>query len=723
MKLQDVISAVQGYLPNPDIELIHRAYAFVRHHHQGQTRASGEPYVTHVTEVAFLATKLRLDTASIVTALLHDTVEDTSVTLQEVEQQFGQDVAQLVDGVTKLSQVNFSSREEAQAENFRKMLLAMSKDIRVLLVKLCDRTHNMRTLEFLSEARRLRIAQETIDIYAPLAHRLGIYWMKSELEDLSLRHLHPNQYEIIKQSVATKKRERDLYIEEVVRLISTELEQNNIQGKVSGRSKNFYSIYQKMERSGVVFDEIYDLTAFRIIVGTTMDCYAALGAIHAAWKPIPGRFKDYIAMPKPNGYQSLHTSVIGPRAARIEIQIRTEGMHNVAESGIAAHWVYKEEGETAQLGQEGQQFTWIKELVESGSLLRDPKEFMSTVKAELFQHEVFVFTPKGDVYALQAGATPIDFAYAIHSEVGNHCTGARINGQQVALDYKLKNGDAVEIQTTTKQVPNKDWLNLAVTTRAKQRIRAWLKAEERKRAISVGNEVLAKDLQRMKSTLPKVQKSGELLKAAKDLGYSDEEMMLTDIGYGKLTTTEVIAKLFPEETNLEEKLKQETTILQKIFQKAARSLKDKSGIKVSGFEDMVFHFAQCCEPLPGDPLVGYISRGRGVVIHTRNCPQATALDQQRLIEVAWDDQAQAIRSVKLMVRCRDRLGILAEITQAIASQGANIVTASLKTRADGSSLGEFEISISGATQLEAVVKTLEKIDGVMSVERKRRAQA
>ncbi|MCB0360750.1 MAG: bifunctional (p)ppGpp synthetase/guanosine-3',5'-bis(diphosphate) 3'-pyrophosphohydrolase, partial [Bdellovibrionales bacterium] len=411
-----------------------------------------------------------------------------------IRREFGEEIARLVDGVTKLSKVNFRSREEAQAENFRKMLLAMARDIRVLLIKLCDRTHNMRTLEFLSESRRHRIAQETLDIYAPLAHRLGINWMKSELEDLALRYLRPEVFEEIKERVSQKKNEREKYIDETVRLIQRELKQNGITADVSGRPKHFFSIFQKMERQGLIFDEIYDLIAFRIIVPTLMQCYGALGVIHAAWKPIPGRFKDYIAMPKPNNYQSLHTTVIGPQGTRIEIQIRTPEMHEVAERGIAAHWAYKE---GARLKEQDLQFTWLKDLVESEKSLKDPHEFMSIVKEDLFPQEVFVFSPRGDVFALKAGSTPVDFAFHIHSDVGKHCSGARVNGQQVPLSARLRNGDTVEIQTQKTQLPSKDWLDFVVTSKAQQRIRAHLKAQERERSVLVGREVLTKDLRKL----------------------------------------------------------------------------------------------------------------------------------------------------------------------------------------------------------------------------------
>jgi len=704
-------------MPEPDVEVIRQAYAFVREKHQGQTRASGEPYVTHVQEVAFLATKLRLDVPSVATALLHDTVEDTDVTLQVIQTQFGKEIAELVDGVTKLNQINFSSRAEAQAENFRKMLLAMARDIRVLLIKLCDRLHNMRTLEFLSEARRTRIAQETLDIHAPLCHRLGIYWMKSELEDLSLKFLKPAIFETIKKHVNENTREREAYIKDVVQLLSRELEQNGISGMVSGRPKHFYSIYEKMEREGLSFDEIFDIVAFRIVVPSLMDCYTALGLVHAAWKPIPGRFKDYIAMPKPNNYQSLHTTVIGPRGARIEIQIRTTEMHEVAERGIAAHWIYKETGDGRKaVPREGYQFAWLRDLVESEKSLTDPIEFISTVKEDLFSHEVFIFSPKGDLIALTRGATPIDFAYHIHSEIGHHCTGARVNGQQVSLSYQLENGDTVEIQTSKTQVPNKDWLNIVSTNKAKQRIRSYLKSAERERSITVGKELLTKDLRNVKLTLAAVMKDGSLERAAETLGLKEVELLLAEIGYGKISTKQIITLLLPGE-DLENRLVKQDSTLQKIFQKAARAFRDKAGIKVSGFDDMVFRFAKCCEPLPGDELVGYITRGRGVAIHGRGCPQTLSFDPRRLIPVTWDDSVRTSRRIWLQILSTDRVGILAALTQCISSVGANIVSAQVSPTPNGKSMSSFEINVESSQQLDNITRSIENVEGVIRIDR------
>ncbi|HQH26200.1 MAG TPA: bifunctional (p)ppGpp synthetase/guanosine-3',5'-bis(diphosphate) 3'-pyrophosphohydrolase [Oligoflexia bacterium] len=721
MELQKIIAAVQEYHPRPDIELIRKAHAFAIRYHKGQTRVSGEPYITHLLEVAFLATKLKLDSSSIATSLLHDSVEDTSATLDEIEKEFGKDVSLLVDGVTKLSQIQFSSSAEAQAENFRKMLLAMAKDIRVLLVKLCDRVHNMRTLEFLSESRRFRIAQETLDIYAPLAHRLGIFWIKSELEDLCLKYLKPAIFENIVKQIHQSKREREYYIKEVVKLINKVLEENSIQGDVSGRPKHIFSIYEKMARQNLPFNEIYDLIAFRIIVPTTMDCYAALGVVHAAWKPIPGRFKDYIAMPKPNHYQSLHTTVIGPENHRVEIQIRTQAMHETAERGIAAHWAYKETGDSKSVDPSMTfQFGWLKDLIESEKLLRDPVEFLSTVKADLFPQDVFVFSPKGDVIALTQGATPIDFAFAIHSEVGKHCAGARVNGQQVPLAYKLQNGDTIEIVTADSQVPSKDWLSIVATSKAKQRIRSWLRAEERSRSISIGRELLSKDLRKVGLSLSKVSKDNALKKIASDFGLRDEDLLLAEIGYGKISTRSIVGRLVPDASDLEAKLQQEESALQKIFQKAARAFRDRSGIKVKGIDDVVCRFAKCCEPLPGDELVGYVTRGRGVAVHARGCPQTLVLDPRRMIEVTWDDKAKTPRAVKIRVYCLDQVGILAALTQTISSIGSNIVNAHVSSTLDGRAMCSFELTVDSASQFRLITRKLEDTKGVIRVERHKR---
>jgi GTP pyrophosphokinase len=542
--------------------------------------------------------------------------------------------------------------------------------------------------------------------------------MKSELEDLSFRYLQPTAYEEVKVQVKQKKKERQRYIEEVVNLLSRELGEHGVKGDVVGRPKSFFSIYSKMQLQGLTFDEIYDLIAFRIIVPTTMDCYAALGVVHAAWKPIPGRFKDYIAMPKPNGYQSLHTAVFGPKGSRIEIQIRTQEMHDIAEKGIAAHWIYKEsEGGQKKVNGRSVEFTWLKDLLESESLLRDPVEFMSLVKDDLFPHEVYVFSPKGDLIALPQDSTAIDFAYRIHSEVGHHCAGARINGQQVALSYKLQNGDSVEILTSKNQVPHKDWLRLAVSSKAKQRIRSWLKTEERLQSVSVGRELLAKDLRKVKLGLAKLEKDGRLKKIAKDLGYHDTDLLFAEVGYGKLNTARVVERLLPEEADIEEKLAEEETALQRIFQRAASAFRERSGIKVSGMDGVVFRFARCCDPLPGDELVGFITRGRGVTIHKRGCAQTMSFDPRRLVDVTWDTSVKTVRNIQIQVYSVDRAGLLAALTNCISAAGVKIMSAQVSSLPNGQWVNSFELKVESVAQVDAVIRGLQRVRGVVRVER------
>ena len=714
MKIDEIISGITEYYPLADTELIRKAYNFVAGKHRGQTRASGEPYIIHVEEVALLVIKLKLDTASIVTALLHDSVEDTSVTLDELRVEFGDEIAQLVDGVTKISKIKFNSRLEQQAENFRKMLFAMAKDIRVLLVKLCDRTHNMRTLQFLSEERRKRISQETLEIYAPLCHRLGIYWVKSELEDLSFRWLKPDTYEFIKTKVNQKRIERESYIEEVVNLINSQIAKYDLTGEVSGRPKHFYSIYRKMELQGLLFDEIFDLIAFRVLVDDVIGCYSVIGALHAAWKPIPGRFKDYIAMPKPNNYQSLHTTVIGPDGARVEIQVRTKEMHEIAEKGIAAHWAYKESG-SKQAKEEHWRLDWLKDLVESEKGTHDPREFLTNVKDDLFDRSVYVFSPKGDLVSLAAGATPLDFAYQVHTEVGNQCRGSRVNGRQVPISCQLRNGDTVEIITASNQTPSKDWLSQVVTTKAKQSIRSWLKSEERKRSIEVGKELLNRDLKKIRKTLASLERKGELEKIAKEMGLTDHELLYAEIGYGKVSTNQIISKLLPEGQDVDEKLSAEKTIFQKIVDRAALRSKQVSGVKISGMDDVVFHFAKCCTPLPGDEVVGYVTRGRGVTVHRTNCTQVLSFDARRLLSVRWDDSVETERTIKMVVRCRDQVGILALMTKCISDCGASISSAHSSSTGDGKGYNTFEVNIKSSEQLGRIRRSLETIEGVISV--------
>ncbi|MGD0947419.1 MAG: bifunctional (p)ppGpp synthetase/guanosine-3',5'-bis(diphosphate) 3'-pyrophosphohydrolase [Candidatus Binatia bacterium] len=714
MNLNGLIERVRGYDSSADVDLIRRAYDFSAAVHKGQKRMSGEPYLTHPVEVAGIITDLKLDVASVATGLLHDTVEDTLTTLPELEQKFGNEIATLVDGVTKIGQISFSSREEKQAENFRKMILAMARDMRVILVKLADRTHNMRTLNHLRPERQHDIAQETIDIYAPLAHRLGIYWMKSELEDNSLRYLRPEVYYQLKRNVAKKKAERERYIQEVITVLSKRLEENGIEAQVTGRPKHFYSIYQKMQSQNLLYDQIYDVVAFRITVDTVQECYAALGVVHAEWKPIPARFKDYIALPKFNMYQSLHTTVIGPYGERMEVQIRTHAMHRVAEMGIAAHWRYKGGKHVAE--EDAHRFTWLRELLEWQQNVQDPQEFMRSVKEDLFTDEVFVFTPKGDLLSFPEGSTVIDFAYRIHSEVGQHCAGARVNGRLVALRYAMRSGDTVEIITTASQTPGKDWLNFVKTSRARQKIRNWIKQQQRTRSVAVGREILERDLSRYRLDLGKLRKEGRLAQLLSDMSQRDEETLLASIGYGKITSHQVLARLLPPEV-LQQKPVQDEGTLKRLFRKMAG--RAKAGVQVSGVEDVLVRFGKCCDPLPGERILGCITRGRGVTVHSVDCPRVLESDPQRRVEAVWEDGAAGLRPVTVEVMCIDEPGLLAAMSKAISSAGVNISRAQARSVPDKKAVNRFEVMVSSADQLNHVIRSIGRVRGVMKVARAR----
>ena len=714
-RIGDLIEKVRVYHATADAEMIRKAYDFSSKVHQGQKRLSGEPYLVHPIEVAGIIADLKLDVPSIVGGLLHDTVEDTLTTLDEVKGLFGPEVANLVDGVTKLSRVNFTSQEEKQAENFRKMILAMAKDIRVLLIKLADRVHNMRTLDHLPVEKQILTAQETLDIYAPLAHRLGIAWIKSELEDLALKHLHPEIYYQLKRNVAKKKGDREKYINEVITTVSKKLEEEGIEAEVSGRPKHFYSIYHKMESQNLVYDQIYDLVAFRIIVDAARDCYETLGVIHSIWRPVPGRFKDYIALPKANMYQSLHTTVIGPYGERMEIQIRTHQMHRVAEEGIAAHWKYKD-GKDLPVN-EIQRFAWLRQLLEWQQNLEDPQEFLNSLKEDLFQDEVYVFTPKGDLLNFPKGATVIDFAYRIHSEIGHHCSGARINGQLVQLKYILRSGDTVEILTTQNQTPSRDWLKLVTTARTKSHIRNWIKRQQRERSVALGREILEADFSRYHLDYAALRREGRVEALAKELGLKEEETLLASVGYGKITPRQVLAKLIPPEKIDAEKRGSEGA-LERLFRIVSGQKRDL-GVKVNGIEDVMVRFAHCCHPLPGEEIVGFITRGRGVTVHVSGCPTVLASDPHRKVGVSWEGDGQKPRPIRIEVSCIDRPGLLAAISAAITSAEVNITRAHVRTFPDQKALNTFEVMIGNSDQLQRVLKSISKVKGVYRAGRAR----
>ncbi len=712
IRLNDILDKVAAYNPKADLDVISKAYVFSAKVHQGQVRRSGEPYLSHPLEVTAVLCELKLDVASIATGLLHDTVEDTYATLDEIRAMFGAEIAELVDGVTKISKISFSTTEEQQAENFRKMLLAMAKDIRVILIKLADRLHNMRTLEYMPPEKQQRIAQETLDIYAPLANRLGIAWIKSELEDLSLRYLKPDIYYELVTKVAKKKRERKKYIDEVKGIIADRLEEFGIQADITGRPKHFFSIYQKMRQQNLDFEQVYDLIAFRCLVGSVKECYEALGVIHSLWKPVPGRFKDYIAMPKGNGYQSLHTTVIGPYGERVEVQIRTHEMHRVAEEGIAAHWRYKE-GKADGLSKADQQFAWLRQLLEYQQEVRDPKEFLDTVKVDLFSDEVYVFTPKGDVKAFPKGATPIDFAYAVHTDVGHHCVGARVSGRLVPLKYELQNGDIVEIITSPQGHPSADWLKLVKTSRARSKIRHWIKVEQRDRSILLGRELLDKEFKKYDADFGKLARGKELEAALQTFNVPDLDSLLANVGYGRVSPYQVASKVLPPEIVRQPQARD--GVLGRVFRRPAR--RAPSAIRIKDVEDVLVRFGKCCNPLPGDPIVGFISRGRGVSVHVTSCPMTLGWDPERRVEVQWDLDMREARPVKIQVVSADKKGLLAEVSSAITATEANISSAQITTTPDRKAVNTFEIMVSDLDHLRSVIKALEKVKGVIKVER------
>jgi len=721
VRIEGILDRIHEYNPHADVDPIMRAYIYAAKAHKGQERVSGEPYLSHPLQVSGILADLRMDTATVAAGLLHDVVEDTRANLDEIQEHFGKEIAGLVDGVTKLSRIPFSTREEAQAENIRKMVLAMSKDIRVILVKLADRLHNMRTLEPLPEEKRRLIARETLDIYAPLAHRLGIYWIKAELEDLALRHLEPEAYRDLAMRIAEKRREREGDINEVIGVLEKELLEVDIKAQITGRPKHFYSIYKKMHDQKKDFDEIYDLTAIRVITDSVKDCYGTLGVIHTLWKPISHRFKDFIAVPKSNGYQSLHTTVIGPKGDPVEIQIRTWEMHRVAEEGIAAHWKYKEGRSSIEATD--QSFVWLRQLMEWQRELKDSKEFLHTLKVDLFPDEVYVFTPRGDVKPFPKGATPIDFAFAVHTDVGLHCAGAKVNGRLVPLRTELQNGDIVEVLTSPNQTPSRDWLKVVKTPRARSKIRQWIKNEERARSISLGKDMLEKEIRRLGKNPAQLLKPEALKPMLSHYGIGSDEEFFAAVGYGKVSPRQAVARLLPPE-ELQILTEAEELREKKIERKPARLRPAEEGVSIRGIDDILVRFSKCCSPVPGDEIIGFITRGRGVSIHTMDCPNAVSLmaDPERQIAVYWDGQRKAPHQVKIRVEIgRDRPGILAEISTAISGTNTNIAQAEIRVTEERTGVNTFVLEVNDLGQLQAAMQAIQRVDGVVGVERVRTA--
>lgn len=717
--VEDLCEKIKAYHTDAPVQIITKAYQFSEKHHEGQMRRSGEPYISHPLNVAGILADLRLDIDTIVTGLLHDTVEDTDATLEDVKNEFGETVATLVDGVTKIGQMNFRNSFEKQGENIRKMIIAMGKDVRVVLVKLADRLHNMRTLNHMPYEKQERIAQETLEIYCPLAGRIGISSLKIELEDLGFRYSRPDKYYELVQTIKKNQAETDRYIDEVKKNVTALIEKTNIKNfRIYGRSKHLWSIYRKMTARNLSYDQIYDILAFRIIVSSVVECYEMLGYIHSIWKPIPGRFKDFIAMPKSNNYQSLHTTVIGPGGDRIEIQIRTEEMHLIAEKGIAAHWNYKERG-ALQLD-ELKKANWLRELV-SLNQAGDGDEFLDTIKTNLMEADIYVFTPKGDVQELPEGATPVDLAYAIHTKLGDTCTGAKVNGKMVPLKHVLANGDRVEIITSKTQTPSKDWLKFVVTNKAKSKIRAFVKEEQRKNAINIGKDLVEKEFRKFGMASAKYLKGPEFDKYMSESGISDVEELYARVGYGKFEPKHLIDNLSPEAIEKEAAKTEDSTIMERIIKSAKAKLrKSNSLVSVDGMDDVLVHFAKCCGPIPGDAITGFISRGKGIIIHRSSCKKVFENDQMRRVDVAWTSKTASTgqeRQVRLEVVGQDVPGLLKLMSESFAVQGINIESAQIRTTRDKKAICLFEVAVKDVQQLSIAILALQKIKGIISVQR------
>jgi GTP pyrophosphokinase len=714
IRFEDLVEKVRSYSPDADLELLRRAYVFSAFEHKGQVRHSGEPYLVHPLEVADFLADLKLDVVAVAAGLLHDVVEDTLTTIERIQELFGPEVAHVVEGVTKISAIPFSSSEERQAENFRKMLLAMVDDIRVILVKLADRLHNMRTLHHLPEERRVKIAQETIDIYAPIANRLGMSKVKNELEELSFRYLEPKAFESLRSRVDARRKMAEGMIDELHRTVEGKLRDAQVPVvQIDGRIKRLYSIFQKLKRQKIDLEQVYDLVALRIVTATVRDCYAALGIIHQTWSPVPGRIKDFIAMPRPNGYQSLHTSVVSERGFPFEVQIRTEEMHRHAEEGIAAHWKYKEGRIGAQ--HDERYFLWMRQLLDWQKEVRDPHEFIQNLKVDLYPEEVYIFTPKGEVKALPRGATPVDFAYAIHTDVGHQCVGARVNSKMVPLRTRLKNGDIVEIMTAAGHKPSRDWLNFVTTSRARNKIKHVIHAQERERSIDFGRKLFDKELRRFDLNPKTVLESDAFARVANEYGGKAEEMF-AEVGYGKLSPKQLLDKLVPRE---ELKEKPPESAVAQVVRRVLGTGEEK--IKVRGFDDLLVFRARCCNPIRGEQIVGYITRGKGVSVHSASCPNVTNLlyDPQRRIEVEWDKGgADAARyTVRLTMQVEDRKGILADVSSKIADIKTNITNLEARTDEDKRGRIDMTVEISDVKHLQKVIKSLRGVEGVLDVER------
>lgn len=707
----NLVKTLENYAPSENISLVTKAYQFSSRVHQGQVRKSKDPFISHPLAVAGILVELELDATTIAAAILHDVIEDGQVSLLEIKKEFGEEIANLVDGVTKLGRINFLSRDEQQAESFRKMFLAMAEDVRVIVIKLADRLHNMRTLEFLSPEKQKEISLETREIFAPLAHRLGVWRIKWELEDLAFRFLEPNDYRQISERIGERRREREAYVNNFIEKIKSELVRAGLKAQLSGRPKHFYSIYKKLTEQNLEFNEIYDLLGIRVIVPSIKECYAVLGIVHEFWKPLPGRFKDYVAMPKSNLYQSLHTAVIGPEGYPVEIQIRTEEMHRTAEYGVAAHWRYKE-GEPQDKKFENK-LSWLRQLIDWQSDLRDANEFLDNLKINLLVGEVFVFTPAGDVFDFPIGSKPLDFAYRVHTEVGSHCQGARISGRMVPLEYELKNGDIVEIITNKSVQPKLDWLNLVKTSHARTKIKQWFKKQKREENLTLGREELEKELSRFWLEPKKYLSWPVLEPLVSKMKIANLDDLLAAIGQGEISAKTIVHKI-QEKEKAKEPAETKEIILPKV---ATRPQEEALGVKVGGIEDVLIRLSKCCNPLPGDEIIGFVTRGRGITVHQKNCHNISGAEPARLVKVEWFESAEVHYPVEIEVKAFDRLGLLKDISAKISETGTNIVSVNVRTNRKSWAILNIVVDVKDLSHLAELMQTIRSINDVYEVSR------
>lgn len=708
MTIDDLIEKIKTYNPNVDEAEIRSAYELAKVNHQGQKRNSGEDYIIHPLHVAMILADMNMDPATIIAGLLHDTIEDTSVTYEDIEKKFGKEIAELVDGVTKLKKLNYKSKAEKQAENIRKMVLAMAKDIRVIIVKLADRLHNMRTLEYMTEAKKIEKATETLEIYAPIADRLGMSRVKWELEDLSLRYLDPDEYYKLVDMVNKRRKEREELINSIIDTLKVNLERVGIKCEINGRPKNFYSIYKKMKVKGKVFDEIYDLSAVRILTNDIKDCYGALGVVHTLWKPIPGRFKDYIAMPKPNNYQSLHTTVIDNNGETFEVQIRTYQMHQTAEYGIAAHWKYKT-GQTKTTSFD-ENLTWLRQLMEWQKDLNDPNDFMDTLKVDFFADEVFVFSPKGDVINLPEGSTPIDFAYRIHTQVGNTCVGAKVNGRIVPLSYKLSSGNIVDIITNSNSGPSLDWLNIVKSNQAKKKISQYFKIKDRDKNIEKGKEVLEKEAKRLNYNVNEFLKDEWIDEVRAKLNVSTIDDLYAALGFGTVKLSQVTAKLIDIYNRFNKKP------IKNIVKSKRKA--QKSGIDVKGVDGVKVRIAKCCTPVPGDDIIGYITIGRGISVHRADCPNVNNnVEESRIVQVSWQKDEANSYEAAIEVRALDKPNVIGDVANRINEAKLNMTSLNARSTRDGDAIVDVILEITNIDELEGIIEKLKRVKNVFDVYR------